>query len=810
MNKKEELKIKHDALITIAFGKSRKDTNWKNKEMLWSEFVGRLSKTTRTHETVAEYRKMSKDQQSELKDVGGFVGGVLKGGRRKADAVVWRQVLTLDADFVKGDLWAGITALIDFSCLVYSTHKHTPELPRLRLVVPLLRPVTPEEYVAIGRRIAADFGIDMFDDTTFEVHRLMYFSSTPADGEFVFHTQDGPWLDPDAVLARYPDWRDQSYYPESSRVKNILKRAATKQGDPLEKPGLIGAFCRTYSVEEAIETFLPDIYEACGEGRYTYLEGSTAGGLVIYDSGKFVYSHHGTDLISGQLVNAFDLVRIHKFGIKDSEAAPGTPVVKLPSYLAMQDFCLKDNETKRTLGTERLAGAQEDFADVADDWLVGLELNKRGEVVESLPNMVQVLRHDPTVTGLAYNNFHGAIMMMDKMPWRAPKDNKGPLWTDADDSSLRVYMSTVYKMYSPAKLADALSTVAHERGFHPVNEFLEGLEAWDGEERLDSLLVNYLAAEDTPYVRAVTRKTLVAAVARVMRPGCKFDCMLVLNGGQGIGKSTLFKKLGGKWFNDSLSMVDAKDKTAAEKLQGYWILEIGELAGLKKADLEAVKSFLSRQKDIYRPSYGRRTEEHPRQCIIVGSTNNDLGFLRDTTGNRRFWPVRVSKVEPLQAAWNMTGYTIEQIWAEALKRFKDGEALFLSPALENEAIKQQNLALECDERLGMIENYLNKLLPVGWEDMELGNRRAWVHGTDFGDGPEGTVLRDRVCVSEIWCELFNKDLGSIKRHESDDLHGLIRQLPEWERFTGNPDGKMRFNLYGIQRAYVKKNVADSF
>lgn len=801
-------KLKYDGTITIATGKSRKETSWKNREMLWYELLQKLRQTTRTRETLAEYKKMTKPQQDNIKDVGGFVGGTLKGGRRKADAVVWRQVLTLDADFVQGDLWASIEMLCNYGCAIYSTHKHSPDNPRLRLVIPMARPVTPDEYPAIGRRIAADLGIDMFDDTTYEPHRLMYWASTAADGEFIFRYQDEPWLDPDEILARYPDWRDPSFWPESSRVQQKRQKLADKQGDPLEKPGVIGAFCRTYSIEEVIDTFLSEVYEECGEGRYTYIPGSTAGGLVVYDNGKFVYSHHGTDPIGGQLVNAFDLLRIHKYGELDEDTEPGTPTVKLPSYLSMQEFCLADEQVKVTLGTEKLANAQEDFEVVEDTeaWLKQLEYSKKGELVESLANLVLILRNDPNLQGIAYNDFKGSAMLLEPMPWRKPEEWRGPNWSDDDDASLRVYIEKVYNVWSPAKLNDALAAISHARTFHPVKEYLEGLPEWDGIPRLEELLIDCLGAEDSSYTRAVTKKTFTAAVARVMNPGCKFDCMLVLVGPQGIGKSTLFQKLGGKWFTDSLSMNDMKDKTAAEKLQGSWILEVGELAGIKKAEVEAVKSFLSRQTDKYRPAFGRRTVEYPRQCIIVGSTNADMGFLRDSTGNRRFWPVQVRGVEPNRAPWALNDYTVGQVWAEALETWKAGEELFLTGDVAREAIEQQKLAMESDERLGLIREYLDRLLPEDWEDMSLSERRQFMHGTEFGTA-EGNIERDRVCVAEIWNELFCKDLAIAKRFEIDEIHSLMQQIEGWERYQGNKGGKMKFRLYGVQRAYIR-TVAD--
>jgi P4 family phage/plasmid primase-like protien len=354
-------KIKFDGSITIATGKSRKETNWKNKELLWSELLKRLSRTTRTGETYSEYKSLPKSQQDEIKDVGGFVGGTLKGGRRKAESVVWRQLLTLDADFVKGDLWASVEMLFDYACAVYSTHKHHPDSPRLRLVIPLSRPITPDEYQAVSRRVAADIGIDFFDDTTFEPARLMYWGSTSQDAEFVFEYQDEKWLDPDSVLAKYSDWTDPASWPESSRVQQSRKRMADKQGDPLQKPGVIGAFCRAYTISEAIEKFLPDVYEPAADGRFTYLDGSTTGGLITYDHDTFAFSHHGTDPIGGQLVNAFDMVRIHKFEELDEGAGPGAAITKLPSYKAMTEFAESDETVAEIRKEERLAAIEEDF-----------------------------------------------------------------------------------------------------------------------------------------------------------------------------------------------------------------------------------------------------------------------------------------------------------------------------------------------------------------------------------------------------------------------------------------------------------------
>lgn len=185
------------------------------------------------------------------------------------------------------------------------------------------------------------------------------------------------------------------------------------------------------------------------------------------------------------------------------------------------------------------------------------------------------------------------------------------------------------------------------------------------------ILIDYFGAADSKYTRAVMRKTLAAAVARIYEPGKKFDSVLILNGPQGVGKSTFFSKLAGDWFSDSLTLTDMKDKSGAEKLQGYWILELSELNGMKKADVETVKSFITRQDDKYRASYGVNVESHLRQSIIVGSTNAESGFLRDITGNRRFWPVRIGG-DAVKKPWELDGSYAKTYRRERFKCYESG------------------------------------------------------------------------------------------------------------------------------------------
>ena len=782
--------------MKIAVGNSRMDKKWINRDITWEDLCKKVSITQRTTETVEEYRKLKKGMQDSIKDVGGFVGGHLRQGRRKNGMVLCRSMLTLDMDYGKPDIWDEIAMLHDFKCCVYSTHKHTPEAPRLRLIIPLSREVTEEEYPAVARMVAKEIGIDLFDDTTYEACRLMYWPSTSAGGDFFFDSKDGPELDPDAYLSLYDDWTDASTWPVSSRQSEAVRRSISQQADPLTKPGVVGAFCRAYTIEEAIDTFLTDVYAPSAmNGRYDYIPADSSAGVVIYD-GKFAYSHHATDPVCGRLLNAFDLVRLHRFRDLDENSPLDTPVGKLPSFKAMTDFALADEKVKTVFAEERQAQASSEFAD--EDWQTRLELDKAGNIKNTLRNLTLILENDPMLKPLVFNQLLDGMEIKGEVPWKHPSK----FWRDADDAQLISYVDTHYGTFSARNYDIAVMKVTDDRSYHPIRAFIEDLPEWDGVERVDTLLIDYLGASDTAYVRAVTRKTLCAAISRVLRPGCKFDSMLVLNGPQGVGKSTLIAKLAGEWFSDSLNLGDTKDKTAAEKLQGYWILEIGELAGLKKAEVETLRSFLSRQNDIYRASFGKRATPHLRQCVFFGTTNAESGYLRDTTGNRRFWPVKTPG-GAAKHSWQLTGEEIQQIWAEALVYVQRGEKLYLDADMKTLAKTEQREAMESDEREGLVRVYLDTLLPADWDSMDTFERRNFLNGTEFGEQRRtGTVKRTSVSNMEIWCECFGKERANLRRADSNELTSILSRLG-WKR----ADNKVRIPLYGPQYVFVPKECS---
>ena len=415
-----------------------------------------------------------------------------------------------------------------------------------------------------------------------------------------------------------------------------------------------------------------------------------------------------------------------------------------------------------------------------------------------------ILMNDPDCAGFAFNEMAGRIQVIGEMPWERPEGN--PFWRDADSSQLLVMLDKRYVPFSKRNLDACFTKMADDREFHPVREYLDALPPWDGVCRIETLLHRCMEADDTPYVRAVTRKVFAAAVARIYCPGTKFDSVLVLDGAQGIGKSSIFRMLTGpEYYSETLSLTDMNDKAGAEKLQGYWIAEIGELAGMKKADIEKVMAFLSTSDDMYRPSYGKVVESHPRQTVIIATVNGERGYLRDITGNRRFWVVKCLQKEPVRK-FSFTPEERDQIWAEAVWIWRNGEKLYLEGDLIGEAEDAQRSAMEADERQGMVEQYLNVLLPDNWREMDLYERRNYLSDRKDPTLPKGTVRREKVCNVEIWAECFGRNPSDMKPADSYAITALMTQITGWQK----AEKRMSISLYGQQRVYVRCAAVPDF
>lgn len=901
---------------------SRKDRYCKAVTITLQDFADELAKPRVKPETHAQYLAMNREDQTNSKDVGGFVLGSLRKGLRNKNTVENLCGVALDADFAQPGMIDTIRYTMPYVTIVYSTRKHTPEKPRYRIIFMLKHPVSPEQHAAIARKLAEHIGIDMFDKTTFEPNRMMFFPSISSDSKFEYEVFGRELCDPDAVLAEYDDWRDSSKWPICPEEKRMVSGVVpSKQKDPLGKEGVIGAYNKTHTITRVLEEHGGDLYEPADmPNRWSYKKADSTAGVVIYED-KFFYSFHASDPNSCQLMNAFDLTRVLKFSDQDENSREATATTKLPSYKAMVAFAREDDEVKMMLAEQKAEKARMTFAAVEDDqgdggddenhagntadttgttdttdatdtadtadvtantstaegspsaesgtaevgkdgkdnkaggeastgkkktnnaWKRKLEYDNMGNLKGSMYNAMLIFRNDDNLSSIVFNELTESLEIQGQVPWDHPSE----MWRDQDDSQLIAYLELNYGSFSERIYKNALAKIADDRRYHPIRDYLNALPAWDGVLRVDRLLVACLGAADTPYVHAVTRKTLVAAVARVMNPGTKFDTILVMIGPQGCGKSTLVARLAQKWFNDSLMLTDTKDRTAPEKLQGYWILELGELAGLRKSDLETLKGFISRQNDIFRAAYGRRSTPHMRQCIFVGTTNAEHGFLRDTTGNRRFWPVTVpgynpdyvpaemkdgavddtaitaGSVESVTSAesapstestpsaditpaffhkrsWELTQADVDQIWAEVLTYYNNKESLILPADLNEEAVKTQRESMETDDREPLVREYLDKLLPENWYNLETTVRINYLNGGEFaGAKMVGTMKRKRVCNMEIWTECFGNSSSKIGRQDSNQIIAMMERIPGWVR---SPK-KARIKPYGVVPVYIR-------
>ena len=808
--------MQNDKILKISVAQNRKSFKWFTNEIKWSEFVQKVSKPIRTTETYEQFMKLKKSQQDELKDVGGFVAGELKDNRRKAENVLNRYLVTLDADNIGSGETQKILNLVDglgCSYVIYSTRKHAEYKPRLRIIIPTDRVISTEEYEPIARKIASFIGMEIMDRSTFEPSRLMYWPSCSKDSEFVFKYADKPFASCDGLLALYKNWKDTNEWPKVPNEAEIIKTEISRQKDPLEKENIVGAFCKIYDIYQSIATFLSDVYEPGNAlDKYTYINGSVANGAVVYDGGKYLYSYHATDPASKTLCNSFDLVRIHKFGHLDEDVKEGTPTNRYPSYVEMCKFAMADERVEKLFETQKLQKAREEFnkdfenkdeQKIEDDveWRTKklTKSSNTGLIEKTINNAVTILENDNLLKNrLTFDRFSNRFLIMQSMPWGRKEENYPKLWNNSDDAELRGYFERFYDGFkSASSINDALAILKNRKSINVAREYFESI-IWDGIPRLDTLIIDYLGAEDNEYVRQVTRKSLTAVVARaITEKAIKFDNMVILTGKQGIGKSTLLSKLAGEWFTDNI--VDFNSKDTLLLLQNCIIVEVPELQGFNKADSNRLKQFLGQKTDKYRAPYEHREEEHPRHCVFFGTTNDDE-FLRDSTGNRRYWPIEVGKNKVTKNVFKDLDREKDQIWAEAVVKFIAGEPLYLEGDVLKVAEEEQKARLIVDPWESIIFEYIERKIPADWFDRNIETQKNyWIFSNE--EENNNLIERDRICASEILTVCLNIE---PKRQSSLDRKRVVDILRKCRNYSYKASIRFGKN-YGVTSGFIKEN-----
>ena len=817
-------------------------------------YLGFKHKVKRTKDKYNEYMSADKDTKSVIKDVGGFIGGETDGNRRINGIRITRQLLTLDIDTDKPNVMPYLKQNVDFYCIVHSTHSHSPEQNRLRLIAPLSREVNADEYEALGRKIAYKIENgkeqfpELFDETTFQANRLMFFPSVSADGEYICELlnldimdEESTIINVDEVLKEYLDKNDiyQWFKPQKQNTEQIGK-STLKKKNPLKAKGMVGAFNRTYSITQAIDKFLEDVYKKENNGRYTYVNGDSYGGGLVLNDDTIFYSHHGTDPANLYYRSAFDLVRIHKFGKFDQGVTPekelqDNVLEKTESFMKMIEFCqslpeVVANSDSNIALVQRVEKQKEKIRnDYSDEepkkktkeendasWLIQLDGLK-----SDLAKLDIIFSNDEFIGNLFYfDTFRDNICFNRKPHWHRTF-HEGIALTDKDMSHIRVHLDKVYGIRGEKKIDDAVVVDADKIHKNKVMDFFESLE-WDGKPRLEYFFHEFFKVKLNPFTRVAFKRWLVGAVSRIYNAGSPMDLLLIIKGKQGIGKSLFFKKLATLNFNNpsehlySDTKIDFdRAKDSYEQLEGIWIYEWKELAGMNMSEQESIKAFVDKTEDKFRRSYGRRNVEIKRRVAFGGSTNESTP-LRDRSGNRRFLVMDSNLKQHECYIKDETLFTQEyrdQLIAEAIHLYKTGYDIFNWDEEEMrwwDRSNEDNLAE--NDIIGAIGNYLDMQRPNTWYSMTLQDMQSYIETYDFQNNQSNSAIWkdspklesvDRVCIAELWkVALGQRDVTINKFHRS-----LIIQAVEqlgWEI----EKKQQRFGIFGHQRTIKKVDDDD--
>lgn len=817
----DELKVSYE----IAYGDNKHSTQWDSSLVNWEDIVATFEESSEygnvKNITVAEYQALPKTAKGDIKDGACFVAGKIR-GRREKHNVKSRSMIVLDADYVYENTGAFLFKVAEVlkgvNYIMYSTFSHTPENGKLRVIIPLNRDLhTALEYNAVSRHMAAQIGINYFDKTCHEWNRLMYLPASCKDAVTVFESEtNGKPIDVDSILDQYSDIADANQLPmhEGEKTEELNRSlSGKKMAEPTDKKGIVGIFCRSYTVSEALDTFLvpKGLYEPTGNpDRYTWLGGSqSAAGLRIYDNDTFATASNDSDPTYGQSVNAFDLVRLVLFGELDKGVSEKVNVTKRPSFQAMSKLISEDKLCRKEMIDTQIG---EEFADMEEDEQTGVDKPKwtdklqfrDGKLDLNGHNLDILITHGQMEGVLGYDEMLQTQCLMITPPWgeelnRIVYHQPLPL-EDEDLNALFVWLNKKYGFESMPNIQRYVDNACARNKFHPIKRRIES-KPWDGVKRAENYFIKAVGAPDNDTTRQVTRKWLLAVLSGIYRSVLpykyRFEQVLVLAcEEQGSGKSTSLEKLCfnvDEWFVADVNELNSKE--TAELIGGGMIAEFGEMEVLQKNTDAAFKRFMSKQADKYRPAYAKKTITVPRRCAFAGTTNH-IEFLRDSTGNRRYWVLECVKLPeeqghhntiPTNAPSDSGHYYIQQLWAEVLTWLAPSmkgakpEPLTLSGEAKKEMEKIQDRCTMMDDRAGMVWTFLET--PTS---------------DDINKEPERP---NEVSVRSIAVECFGEsEKGALDKHLAKVIRDAMKKATLWKK-----ESSPRNTKYGSQRVWTRIN-----
>lgn len=765
-----------DITLAIATAPKRDSKTWKNETITWDQFL--------------EWCQAPDNK----KEAGNYVFGRLNGTRRTKRTIEARSAVTLDVDFPSAGFLVDVR-LLDLHLVWHTTYSATPEEPRYRLVIPLDREVNPFEYEAAARAVMDMLGTEQFDPGSVQPERYMFRPAAQRADWYEWEEVNGRTATASELIAAAPLTLEDIPLGKPPRWKQ----------SPFEMKGIIGEFNRAHQdLDELIETYdLP--YDKVGDSRWTLHGAASAAGVGQVRAGLW-FSHHANDPAYGQACSAFDLVRLHHFQDLDENSKEGTPVNRLPSHLRMLEAAEIDPATMN----ERWSDMQADFGgsgspapapatpaapasaqsqprNAQSDWRTNLAVNRAGAVTDTLANWDLIRANDPAFKVICWNAMTRAVEVTDDLPWRT-REAHSATWTNIDDSSMMIHLERHYRGLRVAqyRVTSFIHDHASANVVNPVKDWLVGLK-WDGTERLEECLPG---VRSTTFTRMVARKSLVAAVARMMQPGVKWDHSLILYGPEGLGKSFWIDKMSRGW---TATLGDLRSKDTLITLDRSWIVVADEGHSLKKSDADVLKEFLTRGNDVWRAPYETQATDHPRRCVVWGTTNDDV-FLRNAEGNRRFLIVHCEDRVDFDL---LTPEYVDQVWAEAYHLWMNGEALFLDLDEQELAGEERERFTEDDAQAGSIEEYLETPVPGDWDYMSPASRAQ--HYLDAqADMASGSDQIQVVCATQIWREA----LGEPRHPRKIDLqmiHESMKNVGGWRKRKG----RTRIKGYGPQMVYER-------